>query len=520
MENKETTTIVKTVNNDEMYKEVQIAAFDKKKPVKLVWNKDYSQLIEGSNLPWVVEKNKNIVVNPMILSDWLKNGVYKGKKVFTYKIAKGVDGTDKNKIFFYNDKGVYIDMGRNEFEAVIRRFIPQLYRNIKVVNEVYSDLICNDMFIEEDLINADEDIINFEDGIYNIKTKKILPHSSKYLTTIQIKANIRDILKSDEESPVFDNFMDTLCIADSNSKEIIMECMGLAISNIYGFRTKKALFMIGDGNSGKSQVKRLVEELIGTKYSCTDDLKNLDAKFGTSGLYGKRLYGSNDMKHVNLDDMNVFKQITGGDRIPVEFKFGAKINYLFKGFTWIIGNQMPSFGGDKGKWVYERMMIIRCDNVIPENKRDKMLCEKMLKEKNAIIKKALEALDRLITRDFNFELTEKMLDDRSQYEVSNNPLITFVEEFCEVFENKEDCKYKTPRGTFYNCFYKYCHYYNNDKGKLGKPQISKILKEKYNEEYYKTNGAWYMSKIAIRPEIQEELLGKDFMGNANKIPEY
>ena len=34
-------------------------------------------------------------------------------------------------------------------------------------------------------------------------------------------------------------------------------------------------------------------------------------------------------------------------------------------FLWFCTNEMPNFGGDKGKWVYDRMIIVKCNNVIP-----------------------------------------------------------------------------------------------------------------------------------------------------------
>ena len=185
---------------------------------------------------------------------------------------------------------------------------------------------------------------------------------------------------------------------------------GLCISNIYGFRTKKALFLVGKGDSGKSQIKSLTERLIGVDNISTADIKTLNSRFGRMALYGKRLVGCNDMSYETVADMDIFKQATGGDRIEIEFKNDGFMNYLFKGFIWFNCNKLPSFGGDKGKWVYDRMIPIICDNVIPEEKRDRFLLDKMMNEKNSIIKKALKSLKILINNDFKFNITAEMKD--------------------------------------------------------------------------------------------------------------
>ena len=480
-----------------------ISPYNENKPILIKFDSNYEQLQGNSNIPWVVFDGKKTVVNPMILSDWLKKGKYNGKKIFNYIIVRSSDGSNKYKIFLYN-RGVYNEMSCDEFKAGIRRFIPQLLRNKKVVDEVYADLICNDMFVDETNINANEDIINFKDGIFNIKTKELLPHSPKYLTTIQIPTNYKDIESSDGECPYFDKYIQTLCNNDEETIEVLMQIVGLSLSNVYGFRTKKALFLVGKGNSGKSQIKKLVENFLGIKNISTIDLEDLNKPFGKSALYGKRLVGCNDMSYQRIADMSIFKQATGGDNISIEFKYGSRINYLYKGFLWFNCNDLPSFGGDKGDWVYDRIIPIACINVIPKEKQDSTLFDKMLKEKNAIIKKSLEALYRLMDANYKIERTDGMNETLEKYQEDNNTLLSFIKEYCI---DASDVSVKTKRSTFMKCYDAYCRIYHNNKGKIGAKAIRELLKEKYGEDYQKSNGIYYMTKLGIMPDTMEKEFG-------------
>ena len=479
----------------------KILPYNSSKPI--IINFLTNQLQEGSNVPWVVFDGNKTTVSPMILSNWLKNGVYNGKKIFNYMIAKSSDGSNKYKIFIYN-KGVYVEMSSDEFKAAIRIFIPQLLRNKKIVDEVYADMICNDMFVDESKINANEDIINFKDGIFNIRTKELLPHDPKYLTTIQIPTNYKDIEESDGVSEVFDTYIQTLCNYDPQTIEVLMQIMGLSISNVYGFRTKKSLFLVGKGDSGKSQIKKLVENFIGEKNVSTADLEELNKQFGKSAMYGKRLVGCNDMSYQHVADMSIFKQATGGDYISIEFKFGGRINYLYKGFLWFNCNDLPSFGGDKGDWVYDRIIPIACVNRIPKEKQDSMLFDKMLKEKNAIIKKALEALYRLIDNNYKLERTEGMNKTLQKYQEDNNTFLSFIKEYCV---DTSDVCVKTRRSTFMKCYDAYCKIYHSNKGKIGAKSIRELLKEKYGEDFQKSNGIYYMTKLGIMPDTMEKEFG-------------
>ena len=55
------------------------------------------------------------------------------------------------------------------------------------------------------------------------------------------------------------------------------------------------------------------------------------------------------------------------------------------------------------------------------------------------------------------------------------------------------------------CYKQYCNINNNGKGILSTTNAIKMLKENFGEEFHKSNGIIYMTKLAIRPEVQEDL---------------
>ncbi len=123
---------------------------------------------------------------------------------------------------------------------------------------------------------------------------------------------------------MFDKYMHTLTNSDKSVEQLFLELIGVCISSIKGRRMKKALFLVGDGNTGKSQLKSLVERLLGKGNFIGIDLKEIEARFGTSAVYGTRLAGSSDMSFLSVDELKAFKKITGGDSLYAEFK-GQKL---------------------------------------------------------------------------------------------------------------------------------------------------------------------------------------------------
>ena len=437
---------------------------------------------------------RNYTVLPMELSNFIRNNLH-------YFFVRG-DAMETPMIYVYMN-GVYKNVSDEEFKGFIKSFIPYQLRKTREINEVFNDLTTDLKFISYESLDSDEEIINFEDGILDINTMELIPHSPDILSTIQIPAKYKEIEECEDSATVFESYMMNLVDGNVESYMMLMEIMGLIMSNIPCSKTKKSLMLCGAGDTGKSQLKRLVEELIGENNVSTIDLKQLNERFGTASLYKKRLAGSNDMSFQRITDMSIFKQVTGGDKITIEFKHRGTFPYQYKGFLWFNCNKLPLFGGDDGKWVYDRMLIVYCKNVIPDEKKDPEIFNKMWKERNAIIKQALFFLNKLREDNYKFVIPEEMAELRQQYEIENNTLLSFIEECCEKVTLLPTNRLK--KTDFKKIYYKWVDYNNGGKGKIKNKDIDEILKNRYNFKICKYNGYDTIDGLAIKPETYSEL---------------
>ena len=234
-----------------------------------------------------------------------------------------------------------------------------------------------------------------------------------------------------------------------------MQFMGVTLSNINASVTKKALCLKGEGNSGKSQIRNLVERIIGDENHAIVDLDTLEARFGTSLLVGKRLAGTADMSTDYISSLKTFKIISGGDSISAEYKGQDAIHFHYRGTLWFCCNKLPSFGGDRGSWVYDRFIIIECNNVIPEHKRDPALCDKMYAERSGIVYKAVQALKRVIANDYKYTIPASSNEATKAYSHDNNPVAVFLDECCcDITETQHADRITTS--TIHNAFLKWC----------------------------------------------------------------
>lgn len=336
------------------------------------------------------------------------------------------------RMFWYED-GMYKPINDEMLQGYIKMYITaydETLLKMGQVREVMQILKTDLTFVKEELLNADENIINFKNGLYSIRERKLYPHSPDVFSTIQIPCNYSPHSRN---APVFTGYLKELTGGDNEKLELLLEYMGVCISNLPGYRMKKALFMYGDGDTGKSQLLSLTEKLLGNDNFSVCDLSQLEDRFGTSQLYMKRLVGHGDMSFVSVNELELFKCITGGDPVFVEFKHVNGFRYKYTGLLWFCTNELPRFGGDRGDWVYNRIIAVDCPNVIPQQRQDKLLLEKMWSEREAIINLLIPALERVIDSGYRFAVPQACMKNNEVYKEQNSPVITFFNECCVMF---------------------------------------------------------------------------------------
>lgn len=305
-----------------------------------------------------------------------------------------------------------------------------------------------------DKINADENIINFKNGVLNISTGDMHPHSPHFLSTIQIPCdyNPKLAVNLEKNAPVFNSYLDTLCNNDLEVKKLICQYMALVISNIKGSRLKKAMIFYGPGDTGKSKIIELLQNLLGDDHCTVCDISDLEKRFTTSNLYGKRLAGSSDMTFATISEVKIFKNLTGGDKIFSEKKCKDGFHFKFDGFFLFGANVLPRFGGDRGDWVYERFFVIPCNNVIPVEKRDRSLIDKMVAEREAIVAYLVSLLPEIIKNGYNLHVPKVCKDALETFKEQNSPVIQYYKQFFKIRDSRPTYGDKITGKSIYDAY--------------------------------------------------------------------
>ena len=404
--------------------------------------------------------------------------------------------------------GVYTLYDLNMLHGVVKQYIADYDEELVKMNTVKEavQLILSDLnYYSQDDLNADEDIINFQNGLLKVSggTVTLLPHNPKVLSTIQIPCNWFD---NEVSTPVFDQYLDMLANNNAAIKQLLLEFMGVAISNVKGWRTKKSLFLVGDGNTGKSQLKSLTERLLGKGNYIGIDLSEIEARFGTGSIYGKRLAGSSDMSFLSVDELRMFKKLTGSDSVYAEFKGQQPFEFVFNGLLWFCMNRLPRFSGDLGQWVYDRIMVVNCPNVIPVEQQDKQLLDKMYAEREGIVQKCVKALQKVIANGYKFSEPESVITARSQYQATNSTVITFFGECMCPWPNGKIGGSTITTGKIHKAYLQWCRENNNGYAKSAKEfrdELASYLESTFTDMTTRIHGNTYYKNWTLTDDVQD-----------------
>ena len=418
------------------------------------------------------------------------------------------DNGKQGVLKYVYDGGVYKLYADDMFKGIIKGFIedydPELVK-MGQVSEALQHIVTDLHYYSQDDLNVNEHLINFRNGLLSVTKDRLIlnPHTPDILTTIQIPGDWKD---EPSPTPVFDQYMATLTNGRKDVENLLLEVLGVAISNVKAWRMKKSLFMVGPGDSGKSVLKSLAERFIGRGNFIGIDLKEIEARFGTGAIYGTRLAGSSDMSFLTVDELKTFKKITGGDSLFAEFKGQQAFEFTYNGFLWFCMNRLPKFGGDDGQWVYDRIMVVQCPNSIPKEKQDKQLLDKLYYEREGILYKAVCALQTVIANGYRFSEPQCITAAREAYMSENSTVVGFFEECMCPWPNGK-INYHCTTGRIYKVYQAWCRENNNGYAKTAKEfreELARHLGSAYADVTTRAKGNTYYKDYSLTLAAKEQ----------------
>lgn len=203
--------------------------------------------------------------------------------------------------------------------------------------------------------------IQFKDKIINYKTGERFEPSPKYF----VRNTIPWRIGNSEDTPKIDSLFRSW--VEEPLTFTLYEILAYCCVRDYPIHRAGAL--VGYGRNGKSTFLNLIKKFLGEENVISSSLDTiLNNRFETSALYLKLACVMGEVGDKTLKATDLFKRLTGGDPIRIEFKGVNVFTSLNYAKLLMSMNQLP-LTTDKSIGFYSRWLIVNFNqNTFPEEK--------------------------------------------------------------------------------------------------------------------------------------------------------
>lgn len=242
--------------------------------------------------------------------------------------------TQEGIVAIYSSGVFHID--EQAFNGVVAELLDDMYRpahKTTVHDFMAGTLYMNGLVLPE---NSTRPLLNTTNGMLDLATGELLPHDPSYLSGTQIPV----AWDSEATCPAYEAWA-AECIGDQldDLEESVSMMLDPSVT------PSKAVFLFGPSRSGKSTFLRIMQAMAGQRNCSAVTLHQLvENRFSAANVYGKSLNVAADLSAAHLDDISIFKMMTGEDPIQADRKHGKQFVFTNKALFAFSANNPPTVG--------------------------------------------------------------------------------------------------------------------------------------------------------------------------------
>lgn len=280
-------------------------------------------------------------------------------------------------------------------------------------------------------------LLNCVNGMVDLRTGKLLDHSPEYMSYVQVSAAYEPSCGT----PVYDAWLRQALRQEGMSDEAV-EALVADIEETAGTMLdpsktpSKTLFLFGPSRSGKSTFLRIMRAIAGAKNTSAVTLHSLATdQFAAANMYGKMLNVAADLSNKHVEDLSLFKMITGEDVIQGNRKYGQQFEFTNQSLIAFSANELPTVS-EASRAYAERMKPFSFPNSFA-GREDKTLEDKIMAELPGILARWVTAYGRFLARG-GYGQTDAAT--QASFEAKSDRVVQFLQDMCTVSEAQHGIK--------------------------------------------------------------------------------
>lgn len=381
---------------------------------------------------------------------------------------------------FMNDHQMKVELEKHIIRSESYPRIQYLINLLKMAGEIK---VKDSQFdLDKRLFNTEKKTVNLSTGeTYEPKQEDLITKKSLF------------IYEKDSKCPTWEMFLMQIFHNDLELIRFVQKAMGYSLS---GDISEQCMFILwGTGANGKSTFLNVLQNLFGDYATSTRTetfmKKTSEQSNDLARLRNTRLVIASEAEENKPMSESLIKQITGGDRITARFLYGEFFEFLPTFKIFMATNHKPKIsGGDNGIW--RRIKLIPFTVIIPEEKRDRNLTEKLMAENSGILNWLLEGY-RMWEKE-GLKEPEAIRAANEEYRFDMDSVGSFVAE-CLDFDASQ--KERLLNGDLYNIYTKWCE--RNNETVMSHRKLTSKMREKNYQQLASNGNRWWLG-LSIKKE--------------------
>lgn len=368
-------------------------------------------------------------------------------------------------------------------EEALKNFRKHLkYSRGNTAKKRIQDEMQHRLAIRAEEFDKDDTLFNAINGYLDLTDGSLHDHDMNKMFSLQADTEFTPNASPD----TWLRFLDDIFAGDREMIRFIQKCVGYTLSG--SIREQVMFILHGIGRNGKSLFVDTISDILGSyaKNIRAESLMIKSAGQSSVGndiarLQGARMVTSSEPNEGFRFDEGLIKQLTGEEKVTARFLYGEDFEFKPKFKIWLTTNHKPIVRGtDDGIW--RRLILIPFEVQIPEDKVDKNLKHKLMREAPAILNWALEG--SLMWQREGLNPPQKVLDASVAYRNEMDVIEFFISEECIVGEG-----YEIGAQELFKAYKNWAK--ESGEYSMGQRKFGMKMKEKY-ERKRKENGNFYL----------------------------
>ncbi|MBM3825072.1 MAG: hypothetical protein FJ404_19710, partial [Verrucomicrobia bacterium] len=269
------------------------------------------------------------------------------------------------------------------------------------------------MAVTIDELDQDPNLLGVQDGVVDLRTGTLLPNEPRRLITRYAAATFSESVACTR----WLKFLEEIFQGDSETIESVQLLLGYTLT---GKSTEELLIIcFGFGSNGKSIFNNIVQAIM-ADYAVTAPPSILTVRKAgdaaprndLAALAGSRYVSINEMQAGDRLDEQIVKVLAGREPISARFLHREFFEFQPTFTPWLRTNHKPIITGDDDA-IWRRLVLVPFRRRFTQDERDSGLEEKLISERNGILKWMIEGARRYLTD--GLRLSKRITAEQSAY---------------------------------------------------------------------------------------------------------